>query len=338
MLFRSLFSGLRAVRRSLGLVAAVFVVNLALAALLAVPLAGLLERDLGKTDSAANMLYGFDAAWWGQWNDAQSGWAKSFSPEILGIGLSFRNLDLLLRGELPLGLFRSRPAAEDAAGAAGGTGPASRIDAVILGISALYLLLQTLLLGGILGVFRSEQGSWSVRGLIHGSGFYFARLLRVALIALLVDYVIFGLNAPLARWADARARDAVSENAAMAWALGRHALLLLALLLVNMLSSLAKVIVVVEERTSAILAWLSALGFCAANLAKTVGHYLAIVLLGVLLLASWNALDGRLHTTGYKTQLVALLLAQGLVLGRIALRLSLFAGQIALYRKQAASF
>ena len=328
----ALLSGLRGVRRSFGLVVAVFAVNLALAALLAVPLASLLERDLQRTDSAATMLYGFDATWWSQWNDAQSGWAKSFSPEILGIGLSFRNLDLLLRGELPLGLFRPRAAGEEGAEAVAGAGP--RIDPLILGLGALYLLVQTFLLGGILGVFRSEQGSWSVRGLLHGSGFYFGRLLRVALIALLVDYVLFRLNAPLARWADARARESVSENAAMAWALSRHALLLLALLLVNMLSSLAKVIVVLEERTSAILAWLSALGFCAANLAKAVGHYLAVVLLGLLLLATWNALDGRLDTTGYKSQLMALLLAQGLVLGRIALRLSLFAGQIALYRKQ----
>lgn len=321
-------------RRSFGLVVAVFAVNLALAALLAVPLVSLLERDLRKSDAAATMLYGFDATWWSQWNDTQPGWAKSFSPEILGIGLSFRNLDLLLRGELPLGLFRPPPAAEDGAEAAGGASP--RIDSLILGLGGLYLVVQTFLLGGILGVFRSEQGSWSVRGLLHGSGFYFGRLLRVALIALLVDYLLFRLNAPLARWADARARESVSENAAMAWALSRHALLLAALLLVNMLSSLAKVIVVLEERASAILAWLSALGFCAANVAKTVGHYLGIVLLGFLLLATWNALDGRLDTTGYKTQLIALLLAQGLVLGRIWLRLSLFAGQIALYRKQTA--
>jgi hypothetical protein len=293
----------------------------------------MLERDLRKTDAAANMLYGFDTAWWSRWNDAQAGWTKSFPPELFGAGFSFRNLDLLLRGELPLGLLRSQAAADDDGDGPGGGGP-SGIDAMILGLGALYLLVQTLLLGGILGVFRSEQGSWTVRGLLHGSGFYFGRLLRVALVALAVDYVILWLNGPFARWADAQAREAVSENAAMAIALGRHALLLLALLLVNMLSSLAKVLVVLEERSSAILAWLSALGFCAANLVKTAGHYFAVVLLGFVLLLIWSGLDGLVATTGYKTQLVTLLLAQGLVLGRIALRLSIFAGQIALYRKQ----
>lgn len=324
--------GFRCVWRSWGLVFVVLAVNLALAALLAVPLAGDLERDLRKTGAAADMLYGFDAAWWSQWHDAQTGWTRSLGPEILGVGFAFRNLELLLRGELPLGLMRSRPAGEEA----GDAGPAvggARLDGVILGLGALYLLVQTFLLGGILGVFRSEQGSWTVRGMLHGSGFYFGRLLRVALVALLLDYLIFRLNGPFARWADARAREAVSENAAMAWALGRHALLLLALLAVNMLSSLAKVVVVLEERSSALLAWLSAVGFCAANLVRTVGHYAGLVVLGFLLLGVWNALDGRLETTGYKTQLMALLLAEALIAGRIALRLSLFAGQVALYRR-----
>jgi hypothetical protein len=314
----------------------VLAVNLALAAVLAVPLSGLLERELRQTESAANMLYGFDTAWWSRWNDAQSGWAKSFSPELFGVGFSFRNLDLLLRGELPLGLLRPRAAA-DADDAPAGAAAAPGIDPVILGLAALYLLVQTFLLGGILGALRSERGSWTVRSLLHGSGFYFGRLLRVALIALLADWLIFALNAPLARWADAQAREAVSENAATAIALSRHALLLLALLLVNMLSCLAKVLVVLEERSSAILAWLSAIGFCAANLVKTIGHYLSVVALGVLLLLGWQVLDGLVATTGYKTQLVMLLLAQGLVAGRIALRLSIFAGQMALYRSRTAA-
>src|SRR4029077_541214 len=126
-------------------------------------------------------------------------------------------------------------------------------------------------------------------GLLHGAGFYFGRLFRVSLLALLADAVLLELHHPLARWADARAREAVSENEAMAWAIGHYALLLLALLLVNLLSSLAKVIVVVEERSSALLAWLSATGFALRNAAATVGQYVGVVALGLVLLALWQA-------------------------------------------------
>ena len=62
---------------------------------------------------------------------------------------------------------------------------------------------------------------------------------------LLVDALVFALNVPLAGWADDRAREAVSETTAMAWLLGRHALLLLALLLVHMVSPATRKAIIV---------------------------------------------------------------------------------------------
>ena len=55
-----------------------------------------------------------------------------------------------------------------------------------------------------------------------------------------------------------------------------------------------------------------------------------------MLLALWHAIDSAWVTTGYKTQLVTLALAQALMLGRITLRVGLSAGQIALYRRLSA--
>ena len=62
------------------------------------------------------------------------------------------------------------------------------------------------------------------------------------------------------------------------------------------------------------------------------GQYAIVGLVGALLLAVWAALDARWVTTGYKSQLVTLVLFQVVVLGRIALRLSLLAAQTALFR------
>lgn len=329
-MLQALRDGLKAVGRSWGLVGLVLAVNVSVAALLAVPLAGTLEGDLASTDAAGEMMYGADAAWWSHWSDAHPGWLTSFSPEILGVGFAFKNLDLLLKGWLPAGLFVFVEAPADETN---DREPPEGPDPLILGLGLLYLLLQTFLLGGILGVFRGQQGAWALRGLLHGSGFYFGRLVRVALVALLVDWMVFRLNVPFARWADRRAIESVSEATAMALSFSRHALLLAALLFVNMVSCYAKVIVVLEERSSALLAFLSSLGFCLRHLARSAGHYLSIVVLSALVLGVWRLLDGAWTTTGYKTQLVALLLAQGLVFGRIGLRLALLAGQMALYRQ-----
>lgn len=322
----ALREGFRRVRRSWGLVAVLLVVNVALAAVLAVPLARTLEKDLAKTEAARGMLYGFDYGWWSQWADAQSGWTSTFAPDIFGHGFAFRNVDLLLKGTLPAALFTVESDEGE-----GGREPL--VDRMILGFGILYLLVQTFLAGGLLGVLRGEQGTWTVRGLLHGSGFYCGRFLRLAVLALLTDFVVFRLNVPITKWAEHHAHEAVAETTAMAWLLGRHALLLLALLFVNMISGYAKVIVVVEERSSAILAFLSSLAFCFRNVLRTFGHYLAVAGLGLLLLVLWNALDSRWEVSGYKTQIVSLLLAQALVFGRLGLRLMLMGGQIALYRK-----
>jgi hypothetical protein len=312
----SLHAGARSLGRNWGLVVFVLLANLAFALVLAVPLALQLHGDLVNRGAASGMMYGFDYDWWAEWSARQSGPAAELTPAILGTGFAFRNLDLLLKGSLPGGLF------------ARGDGPSP--DPTILGLGVLYLLLQVFLTGGLLGVFRSPQGGWTVRGLVHGSGFYFGRILRVSLLALAANGMVFALNAPFARWVDGLAREAVSEQTALVLVLGRHLVLLLALVLVHMTSSHAKVMVVREERLSAALALLSSLGFCARNLLAAAGQYVVIGAVGAGLLLLFGALDARLEVIGWRSQLLALGLFQVFVAVRIALRLGLLASQLEL--------
>jgi hypothetical protein len=321
---RALRDGFRAAWRNWGLVLLLLGLNLGTAAALALPLAGMLEEDLEQRDAAQHMLHGFDYAWWTEWSERQSGFARDFGPELFGTGFIFRNLELLLVGQLPAGLF-----------AFGGAREAASVDPLVLWLGAAYLVLQTFLAGGLLGVLRAPQSGWTVRGLLHGSGFYFGRLFRLLLVVLAIDGLVFALNVPVAAWVNARAREAVSENTALVYLFGRHALLLLALLFVHLLAGYAKAIIVIEERSSALLAVLSSLGFCLRNLARTAGHYAALAGLALLLAAVWAALDAAWPVSGYRTQLVSLLLAQLLVGGRIFLRLALMGGQVALYQRSA---
>ena len=312
----ALRAGFRSVGRNWGLVLLVLLGNLAFALVLAVPLSFQLEGDLANRGASSAMMYGFDYDWWAQWSERQEGPPSALSPDILGAGFAFRNLELLLKGFLPAGLFAR--------------GDRGSLDPTILGLGTLYLLLQVFLTGGILGVLRSPTGGWTVRGLLHGSGFYFGRLFRVSLLALAAAGVVFALNAPFARWVDGLAREAVSERTAIALTLGRHAVLLLALVAVHMVSSHAKVLVVREERLSSVLAFLSSLGFCARNVVPAFGQYLVIGAVGIALVALFGALDARLAVIGGRSQLLALTLFQAVVVARIALRLALLAGQLEL--------
>jgi hypothetical protein len=326
--------GFRVLYRNWGLAVLLLVLNLLFARTLSGPLGEILERELRHKGASVTMMYGFDYDWWARWSESQKGWTAAFAPDILGKGFVAKNLEQMLRGALPVRLFateREPQATDDPQ-----LDRPVTLDPVILGLGGLYWLLQLFLTGGLIGVFRAPEGGWTIRGLAHGSGFYFGRILRIALLALLSAGLVFLLNRPLASWAEGRARETVSETGALGWLFGRYALLFMALLFVNMVSSFAKVAVVLEERSSALLAFLTSLGFTLRHLASVAGLYLVPGLLSALLLAVWAAVDSRFPPVGYRSQLLTLALFELFVLGRIALRLSLMGSQVSFYRERAA--
>lgn len=308
-------------RRNWGLAVVVLVVNLTLAGAFAVPLAIQLEQDLAGRHAAAQMRDGFDFDWWQHWHERRPGYTEAFGPELTGAGFAWRNLDLLLRGHLPARLFDR-----------GEAGAADALDPTLLAAGLLYLCMHAFLSGGLAATFRAPQGGWKLRGLLHASGFYFGRFGRLMLLTLGLLGVVFLLHAPLARWADARGREAVSENSALVWALGQRALLLLGLLGVFLLSSYAKALIVVEERASALLALVSAAGFCLRQARLVLGQALLVALLGLLAFTAWRMADAHMQASGYATQIPALLALEAFVFVRIWLRLALLAGQVALVR------
>lgn len=315
----SLRSGASSLGLNWHLIVLVLLANLGFALVLAVPLALQLEGDLRNRGASSAMMYGFDYDWWSHWSERQQGHQRALAPDLLGTGFALKNLELLLEGWLPAGLF------------ARGEGRPP-VDPLILGIGLGYLVLQAFLAGGILGVFRRPRGGFTLRGLLHGCGFYFGRMLRLSLLAIAAAGVVFALYAPFARFVDGLAREAVSGRTALLLTLGRHALLLVALLVVHMVFSHARVLVVREERLSALLATLSSLGFCARRLGAALGQYLAAAAAAALLLAAFALADSWLTVVGWRSQLVALALFEAFVAARIALRLWLLASQLELQR------
>ena len=324
---QAIAGGLRRVRRSWGLSLLLLGVNLATALILAAPLAGTLAKDFHERPSGSSMMYGFDYPWWSQWSDTRTGWQATLGPDLLGKGFGLKNLDLLLKGQLPAGLFAVRDAE--------GKRPLL-LDPLLLGIAAAYMLVQVFLAGGVLSVLRQAQGQWTMRGMLHGAGFYFGRFVRVWALMMAAAAILFAVYGPLARWADSQAREAVSEATAEAWLLGRHAVLLLALVFLHLVGTYARVITVLEERSSAVLAVLSGLSFAFTRLLSTMAIAGGMAIVFVLALALWQMFDQAWTTIGYRTQLVTLLAMQALVLARISLRLALAGALMDLYRRHTA--
>lgn len=330
---RDLRDGFRTLRRSLGLVPILLAANLALAVFLALPLGLALERDLRNTDAAARLTTGFDYDWWSEWSQRQTGYARDLSPELLGQGFAAKNLELLLNGYLPAGLF----AGLFASGPRPPGAPMRSVDPLVLGLGLVSWLVQLCLTGGVLGVFRAPQGRFAVRGFLHGSAFYAGRLIRLGGFALMAVGLTFLLWAPVSRFALVQANEAISETTALAWSFARYALLLLALCLVHMVTSYAKIILVLEDRQSAALAFLSGASLAARHLGSAAAQYLGVALGGGVLLAVWGLVDSVFEPTGYRTQALFLGAAEAFVAMRIGLRLWLLASQVALHRRVGAA-
>jgi hypothetical protein len=322
---RALRGGLRRVGRAWGLCVFLLAVNLGTALVLAVPLAAGLAGELHERPAGWAMMRGFDYAWWSRWSDAHPGWTSTLGPDLLGAGFALKNVDLVLEGQFPAALF-ARPDADGKR--------AVLLDPLLLAVAAAYMLAQVFLNGGVLSVLRQARGGWTIRALLHGAGFYCGRFLRVWALMMIVLALLFAVYAPLASFADGQAREAVSERAAEAWLIGRRAVMLVALLFAHAVGTYARVIIVLEERSSAVLAVLSALAFALRHLLATLAVMAGMAGLVLVAFGLWLAFDGAWATMGFVTQAPTLLAMQALVLGRITARLGLVGALMELYRRQ----
>jgi hypothetical protein len=308
----------RAAARAPALLLLLWLLNLGLAALLAIPLAIQLEASLLQRGASSDVLYGFDYDWWERWHADQDGYAAELQPRILGRARPLWNLELLLGGVLPLGLFRGESSP--------GVAP------LILGLGAGYALLQALLHGGILATLR-RGGGFDARGLLRATRFYSGRMLRLLLLSLLVLALGFTAVRGSALALEARAAASLSERDAGWWLLVARLPALALLLGTALISSWSRVILVAEERRSALLAWLQALGLCLRHPVPTVLLSSMALGIGMALVLAWALLEERIGVTGFRTQLVALLLGQVAIVARIGLRVAHAGGQLELYRR-----
>lgn len=322
---RDLREGLRLAGRSWGLAVLLLAVNLALAASLAVPLAVMLEADLHERPSAGAMRDGFDFPWWSRWSDTRTGFEQSLSPDILGSGFAFKNLDLLVKGALPGGLFVRK--GKD------GTRPPT-LDPLILGLGAMALVLHNFVTGGVLAVLRQAQGRWTMRAFLHASGFYFGRFLRIALVMLALTALLYTAWSPVAQFMENQARQAVSERTAMAWLVARVLVLFVGLALVFLVSAHARILTVLEDRSSALLAVVSALAVTVRTLGRGAAAILLAVAAWAALVALWASFESAFPPTGYASQVLALAVMQALLFARILLRVSLLGGLMTMQRRR----
>lgn len=290
-------------------------VNLVLALPLALVLGASIHASTRDSLVSDELVRGFDTVWHSEYEDAvRGGLGDTLDPAIVGVGAFLQNLEAWWSGRV----FSSP----------GFSG--------ILAVGVVYALLWAFLLGGVLQRFaRPEgfEGQVFSQTFFGNCGRFFFRFVRLAFFSGLLYLGIYALARAGFRGLQRWTRDVTAETTVLVWVLVGAGVVVGLLILVRLIFDLAKVMAVLEDRHGMLITLGAAVRCFAGRPVTFLGLYGALALLWLLALAVYALVAPTAGPASWLGVLLAFLLAQALLATKIGLRLSLLAGEMAVYRE-----
>jgi hypothetical protein len=215
--------------------------------------------------------------------------------------------------------------------------PMQAVAPLIALVAAGYILLSTFLAGGSLTVFASKERAYRPGLFYEGCGRNFGRLFRLLLVSLVFYALVLAANAGLRAVGRRIWGEGMEERPLVIFGWFRTGIVVLLLLLVNMIFDYAKIRLVTQNSRQAARAALGSVSLVFRNLGRTAATYGTVALVGVGLALFYGALAGIVPRNLALGMALLLVLQQGFILSRIAVRLLFFASQLELYRRLVAA-
>jgi hypothetical protein len=160
---------------------------------------------------------------------------------------------------------------------------------IILGVGLLSLVANSILAGGAVAAFETANGfGYSLGDFFRNAVRYAGRLLRLLFLGLISYWIVFWV---INEWLDGRVskwvRNSMDDRTAFGAHLAVGILLLLGLVVVHLVMDYARVNLMMNDESSAFLAFLSSIGFCLARLRKAFGAYIVPTLCGLAVMAAF---------------------------------------------------
>lgn len=267
-----------------------------------------LEESLSGSGAAERMKESYDDQWFQEFEASSSGLASEFEPSVMGIGAVFGALNRFLGGELWQEL------------------------SAISGLGLAYIVLWVFLSGGVLALFVDDD-SVNFSKFVPGCGRYFFRFLRITLLVAVLYLLSYRYVFPwMEEWTGLLLREVIDERVGFLWTLLKYFVTVVILIQISILSDLARILVVVENRSRVLGALLSAVRLELRHPLRVWGVYLLVLAAGVAaVLVYWLIAPGALQTN-WGGVLWALILGQIYIFTRIMGRLWLWSSQLELVR------
>jgi len=214
---------------------------------------------------------------------------------------------------------------------------AFQVEVLLVVMGVVYLLLNTFFAGGVIGVLNSTDGLFTMRKFWGEAGANFWRFLRLMLISLIFYGVAIGVYALLLWPIESAAREASAVEPVIYKRWGAIAALTLMFAFVNMVFDYAKIGTVINcDRGGSKGMFRETLGafrFSGRNFLSVFGLYLVIALVGLAVFLPFNFLRWSVNQSSAGRVLLAILLGQIAIAGRMWTRLVFYAAETHLYKK-----
>jgi len=310
---RALTEGMGMATRHWRALLLIYIINLLLVAAVALPVAEQIDGSLSRTESAARMADGFDWLWHQEFraeHEAEGDLAGTVTTWQQGLGPLLRNFEAYVRGsflpDLPVGLF-------------------------VLGV--LYLLVNTLLIGGVLGLYADERARFSFRFFFDRAGRFFAILVGILIVAYLLYWLLWGVLAPI----HSRLVAGLRGSAGTEWTpvlvdWGGTVVLVFLAFFVHMTMDYARVAAVAWDRLGLIPAVFGAFGFVLRQPGRVLGLFYLTTLVAAVLATVYGLLVPLGGGAGTFQLLVLFAVQQFFILASIWIRMVYLGSQMAYYR------
>ena len=269
-----------------------------------------ITTHLGASTVSTSVAEGFDAGWWGEYQQSASGIARTLVPEVIGFAAVLANLSSVADGELPRG--------------------------AVAGLVVVYIAAWAFLVGGIIDRLARQRRVASA-GFFAACGVYFWRFTRLALLVGSVYWLLFAVVHP---WLfgdlyTAMTLDTTAERNAAIVQFSLYGVFGGLLFAVTLIFDYAKIRAVVEDRRSMIGAVAASLRFVRRRLATVIGLYLLNVLLFAAVLLAYAVSAPGAGTTG-TTVWLGFGIGQAYVAARLFTKLAFYASQTAYFQSELA--
>lgn len=286
-----------------------YLANLGIGLLAALPFMTHMEQTLRGTAAEERVLTGFDYDWFSRMQDGKNPWVGSLELAQVGPAVFLRNYELLMQGTF-LGL-----------------------PPLLLGLAALYGLVQVFFAGGALSLLGRSAGPFRLSEFIRDCGCYFLRFLRILFIGLAVLLFSSMLIRPVLAWLRAFLNSRFSEPVQVLGGFGIYLFIGGLLAIWALLNDYSRIRLIQDGKNSALLSWLGAIYFACRRPRKILLLYLVFVAVGGALVFGYSAIDRSIAMNSAWRVIALFILQQVYLAVRIGMRLALLAGQTVLYQR-----